>query len=969
MNTNIEKEIQNYTEICRQSEQTVSKLFQFFKTFAGDGVKIIDKSKKILEEYFTELRKEPSNTTNNISFLGFFNELNKYMDNLKNIYLSIDNNIAIKYEKLLKRMKNNHNVAIDKLSKLSFIINDNKNKLDKFKHNYFNSCKSVIEQEKKIIQLKDNKNIKQEDCIINNDLLLKYVTASENQEGIYKNEIQKLNKVIEKCEEVYPSTIKIFKEEYEFKLNFILNSLKELKKEINNIIAINKEIIPSIDKACTIVKVENDSSKYSEKNNYLNENKRRFLLEKFLDYNTLRNSGLIEEFDSLDNASIHKTKSYKDFNKLMKVVNLGNKNEIKIEFKNQEEKNINDYLMNLLKDDKKIDNKKYECISEFIKKNNDNKEFLLNILLNQCNQSSFMNIVNLENLYLLSDLLKSIIEASLNNKNIFEFCYIALFIAEKSIYLDKDNVYNKCYLSKELSKDKIFSDSKFWTDLIIKKINILAEIKSKMEIEKMEKDKNEANKGSGMFGKVIGMFNFNNDKNKENEIIENEILLGQIYEEKLPLYSVDVIEDYVQYFSRFNFDHKKASKLILEMAEKYKFDDSFVTYFLAKLNSNMCINKEDMIKSNNNNEKELKKINYDILYFGTSNDGTIKYKRVLDRKLRGIIYSLKYMEIKDFSKIIVLNKTYNKILIKIIYKNILIKYHDMDIQKHINIWKILLNYSDIKKLYDYKKIKKELNIEDNNYTKNVEEMKSSKDIIDLDSIRTYFETDKEKNQLKISHILKSIRYAKKNIKYCQGMNFIASFLFQIIKDEEETFYLFLSIFDCTDYGKLFIKDLEKLKKFFYVFGRLLNVLLPEIDFYLKDNNIDVSFFVSPWFITMFTNTYQHLKDKKNPKILLRIFDLFFFSGWKSIIKIGISLLKNYEKTIINLKFEEVLRFLIGNILKSDFFQKESYDQLMEISINFKIKNSLISDIENEYEMKKKLAKFGTKFSTGITEGK
>ena len=40
---------------------------------------------------------------------------------------------------------------------------------------------------------------------------------------------------------------------------------------------------------------------------------------------------------------------------------------------------------------------------------------------------------------------------------------------------------------------------------------------------------------------------------------------------------------------------------------------------------------------------------------------------------------------------------------------------------------------------------------------------------------------------------------------------------------------------------------------------------------------------------------------------------------------------------------------------------------MEISIHFKIKSSLISDIENEYEMKKKLAKFGQKFSTGITE--
>ena len=145
----------------------------------------------------------------------------------------------------------------------------------------------------------------------------------------------------------------------------------------------------------------------------------------------------------------------------------------------------------------------------------------------------------------------------------------------------------------------------------------------------------------------------------------------------------------------------------------------------------------------------------------------------------------------------------------------------------------------------------------------------------------------------------------------------------------------------------------------------MNVLLPELDFFLKDNKVDVSYFVSPWFITLFTSTLQNIKDKKNPKILLRIFDLFFFSGWKSIIKIGISLLKNYESTIMNLGFEELLRFLISNILKSDFFQKENYEQLMQIQINFKIKSSLISDIENEYEMKKKLAKFGQKFSTGI----
>ena len=966
MNSNLDKEIQNYTEISRQSEHTLSKLFQFFKTFTEDGLKVLDKSLKNLEDYFAELRKEPSSTTNNVSFLGFYNDIHRYISNLKKIYTSIDTNIIVKFEKLLKRIQNNHNVALGNLTKLSLIMNENKIKMDKYKYNYFNACKNVLDQEKRIIQLKDNKKVKEEDFSKNNELLSKYVVVLENQEGVYKQEINKLNKILETCEEVYNNNIKIFKDEYEHKLNCILSYLNYFKIDLNNLVEEYKNIIPKITKATKCINVERDLNIFSEQNNYMNENKKRFLMEKFLDYKNLRN-----DENGLNTTLTESLKSVKDMNKSLKIINLGKKEEIKIEFKNQVENDINEYLMSLLNDDKKLENDKYEYVSVFIKNNSDNIELVLNILLNQCKHNSFIKITNLENLYLLSDLLKSILIYASNNSNNFELCYMALFIAEKTIYFNKDNIYNKCYLCKILSNNEIFSDSKFWTNLVTKKINMLAEIKSKSVIEKREKEKIENNKNAknGRMSKLMGMFNFSNDKNKENEIIENEILFGQIYEEKLPYYSVDVLEDYIQHFSNFNFDQKKASQLILEMAEKYKFDDSFVTYFMAKLNSNMCINQED--KNKNNYEKELKQLDYDKLYFNSSNNGTtIKYKRILDPKLRGIIYSLGYIDVKDFPTILALNKNYNKKLVKIIYKNILIKYHDMDIQKHINIWKILLNYSEIKKIYDYKKIKKELNIDDeSNYYTNLEQMKNSKDIIDLDVIRTNFDTNKEKNQLRISYILKAIRYAKNNInlKYCQGMNYIAAFLLNITNNEEETFYLFLCIFDGTDYGKLFIKDLEKLKKYFYVFGRLLNVLLPELDCYLKDNKIDVSFFVSPWFITLFTNTFQNIKDKKYPKMLLRIFDLFFFSGWKSIIKIGISLLKNYENNIINLKFEELLHFLIGNILKSDFFQKENYEQLMKISINFKIKNSLISDIENEYEMKKKLAKFGPKFSTGITE--
>ena len=186
------------------------------------------------------------------------------------------------------------------------------------------------------------------------------------------------------------------------------------------------------------------------------------------------------------------------------------------------------------------------------------------------------------------------------------------------------------------------------------------------------------------------------------------------------------------------------------------------------------------------------------------------------------------------------------------------------------------------------------------------------------------------------------------------MNFIAAFLLNLCGDEEEAFYIFLSLLLTSDYGNLFLKELANLKKYFYVFERIIDILLPELYNYLKINNIKVSFFISPWFITLFTDTYLNIKNRENPKVLMRIWDLFLFSGCKSILKVGIALLKNYEHKIMSLTFEELLRFLISEIPKSDFFQNDFYDDLMKTYINFKIESGLISNIESEYQIKKLL---------------
>jgi hypothetical protein len=96
-----------------------------------------------------------------------------------------------------------------------------------------------------------------------------------------------------------------------------------------------------------------------------------------------------------------------------------------------------------------------------------------------------------------------------------------------------------------------------------------------------------------------------------------------------------------------------------------------------------------------------------------------------------------------------------------------------------------------------------------------------------------------------------------------------------------------------------------------------------------------------------------VKNKENPKIVFRIWDLFIFSGWKNVIKIGISLLKHFEKKLLTLSYEDLLHFLITDIIKSEFFDNEKLNSLLNITINFKIEGELIKSIENEYELKKK----------------
>ncbi len=85
---------------------------------------------------------------------------------------------------------------------------------------------------------------------------------------------------------------------------------------------------------------------------------------------------------------------------------------------------------------------------------------------------------------------------------------------------------------------------------------------------------------------------------------------------------------------------------------------------------------------------------------------------------------------------------------------------------------------------------------------------------------------KEIDPVILTNILKTYAFFNPEIEYCQGMNFVAGFLYIVFRDEEKAFKALQDIVDVHDMAELFNTELPKLKLFFYQFDRLVSILLP-----------------------------------------------------------------------------------------------------------------------------------------------
>ena len=974
----LKKEIKEYIDISKQYELTLTKLSQFFKVLSENGKIFLANSEKALEEFYKELQKEGKTATHNICFRSLYEKVKEYFVKLNTNFLEIDKELDEKFKHFLTAYTTNNNEGIMQLETILTEIDEQKIILEKSKSNYFDASKETMDQEIKINGLKNIGNKSKGSYKKNNEILEKNVNLSNEKENKYKEEIDKMNKLLDSNEIKYKSIVEFLTDSHKKKINFLYDMINTIKNIISKFDSSSEEFITDIEKIYRSSNIKRDINIFKEDHNYLDDNDKRFTKEEFLDYEIYKKNKEKKELNplakkiktskSLRNLNVKKNNIYiNTYDKSMKIVYLG---KIKIDIEKLDIKvdinqfnQFNSLINELIKSSTKLEDKKFLFLLSNIDNNVNNAYIFIHLLVNYYKNSEFVRINSLDNLNLLSNLLSIILQFGFNYKSIFEICYMVIFVAEKTIYYDPENFSNKYYLCNILTKQTLFSFKEFWRELIYNKIIMLSEVKVKIEMERRSRlgstdintiSNNENSKdvnNNNMLKKFKGYFKFDfgAQKLKETKNIEDEIISGQMKIEKLPTYCMEVLDEYIQHFSNFDFDGKRPIELVKKVYNEYKFNETVFNSFIAQIKSNSCISK--FLK--NQIIEVPKNIDYKDYYY------KYNYTKKMDDKTQIIlINTLKYLDSKDFINILLLKKDYNKTFLKIIYENFLIKKGDIDCKKHLQLWKVLLNYKTIIKKYDYKKIIKEVN--------NLKTPVKGSEVIDLDTVRTTFESNKEENHKKIGNILKSIIYSFNEISYCQGMNYVAAFLLNITDyNEEEAFYLFSCLITSTDYGELFEDDLAKLKKIFYIFERLLSILLPELFYYFKNNNVGDCYFISSWHITLFTTTFKYNKNKSNPMILFRIMELFFFNGWESIIKLGIFVLKNYEAKLMTLTYEDLLHFLINDITKSDFFQNENFENVMNITLNFKIEDSLMENLEKEFDIKKNAPSIGKKDSFQI----
>ena len=316
-----------------------------------------------------------------------------------------------------------------------------------------------------------------------------------------------------------------------------------------------------------------------------------------------------------------------------------------------------------------------------------------------------------------------------------------------------------------------------------------------------------------------------------------------------------------------------------------------------------------------------------------------------------MITILSFLSYKDYLNLQrVCKKIYNILKCKRIRKQYLL-HSDINTKEQLLFYESNINIKKlknilIKELSDYKitsnlyksilSLAKEAETKNSKYNGVLEEIKR-------DINRTFYteKFTKGNGKLILINVLSALAFIRPEIGYCQGMNFIAGALIELIEEEEKIFWIFLSFIDNIDMNLLYLKNMPDYSIRVFQLNYFIKLYFPELFIHFKKNQITPEIIFSKWILTIFANYLPF-------ETLYKIWDLFIIDKWKAIYKISILYLDSMKEKVVHFDLNRFCLFIKSKETKESI----NYKYICKNYNNYKISNKKLGGLKEQFFVEK-----------------
>ena len=951
--TNLNDIFNKVKKYYNSSSEEIFNYISFLKSFSSQLLEI-----NKINNAFKESQKKIKNIFENNTFENFNNYNLIFIEKLSDFSSQIQRSIIPPFE-IYKEKYNSENINImDNLKKFIEKILSENNKIKQIKKEYkeIKNNYRCEKDEKKRIKIKEN---------------------MEKQFNLYKDKVETHNSFLIDCRNELNLIIDDFVNKQTIKKQSIEKSIQNYFDLMDNFFSKSNEDIYKLKNKINEINISIKSEQFSKNiKNKIDEIKWEIKKKKYEKKNINNIDNNIDDIKFIDvNETGDKKEKNNQNQKTMKK--SSDENSSSTQENSNKNYKMNEFISHLLSKEQLPENEASDFL--FILSNN----FNIKLYISFCdsiyryksgeNKKTFLKFLNFHNFTYFSNILDLILENLSNDyADKLQYGHKKYLLLNKIICIGEETMYDNTFLCSLFHNNNKLKNENLWILcmkwMFLDELNKICEnyyskrkkknffgeyFLDKVKLNKTETIKEDFITKKG-YTKYITHYNNLNDEIKE-----------KICTKEITKIMHEILKNYISHMANYNYPLEGIYKLIEKIYFEYFTNKEpdlmnfYINYSIASTFSvrTMVAN----IKENTKSEelkikiKQIKKHNnladgIKYLSFNLANNKFIILKNVLI-----------FLSNSEKMKLINLNKELYNVLRKEIYLNILlnIKNISFNINEHIQIWKCFLKCNSIyKKLgfvnCDYNSIIKIIETNENFLTSFSRDIK----VINLDIPRSPFKQDRDISSKAVNNILLSFLYINNNkeknkICYYQGMNYIVTFLYEMIHNEEDCLLLFSGLFYSTDYWEIYSNNMEKMRKYLYVVERLVYLYLPEIYSHLRNNKLQLSFFVNPIFISLFTNIYSSLPEN-DFSFLLEIWDDFILNSWKTIFTDVLAILKQNENKILNLENEALTQYLTNGITNGEMFTIYNYDEFKKEKNKYQPSNQLLEILSKESSLEDQL---------------